>query len=504
MLPSFYLYCFALKLALSNVMRVGIMNSIDSNPLYEAVLKTTLRRVHSTEFMGKIETIQLVYFPMDSWQTAASSASITSQASFFADPVNSIDVVIMCFFSSAEVLTILSTLEAASVPVIGVDQRASELANSTEHPFYIRVVGSSNVTSEAMLLSELVLTYDWTRLMVLFSDDNYGHVGAQILAHALADNAVEATLGPALPLNSTSSDIQRVLQKTPLYNVIIVLTPPRLAVEILNAMHAEGMYGRNFGLLLSESATTMQLFEGEHEALVSNYALTLRVFGGCTTFQQQQFQQVLFSEIESVPNSALDRYIWAPFLSDALMVVAHAVRTRNLAGLPPEQRGELMRRMRDVSFAGASGYKSFEPGSNDPVENVLHGVANVRNMAFRHIGYSTLPRGLVLESEPVWSGNSKNPPIARTLYIGGIFDLSDSSAGRLGVSTYDAAHLALNVHNASAQKSGDVHGDLLVMPESYVPQPAEGSNCNSALAFASAKDLVSRHPPPIAVLMASG
>ncbi|KAL8592313.1 hypothetical protein ACOMHN_036947 [Nucella lapillus] len=90
--------------------------------------------------------------------------------------------------SSDESIAATRLLGAGRVPMVSVFATSDELSNSQRYPYFLRVVPPGRFQFRA--IAELIKTFNWTFISVVYEEGSYGEHGFIKLSESLEGNDV--------------------------------------------------------------------------------------------------------------------------------------------------------------------------------------------------------------------------------------------------------------------------------------------------------------------------
>lgn len=118
--------------------------------------------------------------------------------------------------------------------------------SSLQYPFFLRTTHSDLFQMAAV--AELVDYYQWSQVIVVFTDDDHGRNGITSLANNLAEKRHKISYKAALPPGATSTDIMNLLVKVELMasRVIVLHVSPDVGVKVLSKARYLGMMSNGY------------------------------------------------------------------------------------------------------------------------------------------------------------------------------------------------------------------------------------------------------------------
>ncbi|WOL12416.1 hypothetical protein Cni_G21183 [Canna indica] len=261
-----------------------------------------------------------------------------------------------------EVATLAQLANPASVPVLSL-AAASEPTLSSQIPLLFQM--SFPISGEVHCLADIIRSYKWRRVVVIYEDDLSGV--AALLSNALRASGSQIDYHVAFPplhSNPYASDlVYQELKKIPpqLSKVFVVLrSSPSLTFHLF------------------EKANELQMMEKDHVWIVNDDIISLLnstfissymrgVVGISTYFNtttntylsfSSEFQQRLKEEFESEGENHFEPGKYAVRAYDAMHVIAHA------ATIKAAMNASMLAGIRSTNFSGLSGFINLTEGGS--------------------------------------------------------------------------------------------------------------------------------------------
>ncbi|XP_064963800.1 glutamate receptor 2.7-like [Musa acuminata AAA Group] len=295
-----------------------------------------------------------------------------------------------------EVAVLARLGSTARIPVISL---ATTPTPSSPMPFLVRM--SYPNSGEARCLSDVVRSYNWRRVIVLYEDDSYGSISGvlPLLSDALRAGGSRIDYHIAFPPWHTVSDVdaadtvRQKLKHVPpqLSKLFIVLrSSPELAVHLFKEAKLLGMMAKGHVWIVNDDITALLDSTDLSSSFISSYMqgvigistyvnTTTSFFHDFSSEFQQRFDQEYGPKGKQPGMHAVRAY-------DAVHVLAHAAAER------AENRSSiaLLEGVLLGNFSGLSGSISFTREGSLPEDgrrNSAFRVLNVVGRSYRELGF---------------------------------------------------------------------------------------------------------------------
>lgn len=296
-----------------------------------------------------------------------------------------------------EVATVAGMGDRARIPVLSL--ATTSPSTLSPRPFLVRM--SYPASGEVRCLAEVVKSYNWRRVVVIYEDDDYGSVAAMasILSYALDDVGSEIADHIAFPPLDTHSDPKATVQKElkrihrHLSKVYIILrSSPSLAIYLFDQANELGMMAKGHVWIANDDITSL-LDSTLPPSFISSYMQG--VVGIRTYFNEKssdpyhnfyaEFQRRFKAENGSVWESYFEPGKFAVRAYDAVHAIAHgAVETKI-----DEEKTTLLEGILSSKFVGLSGLIRFRRDGGLPEGKGYSAfrVINVVGKSYRELGF---------------------------------------------------------------------------------------------------------------------
>lgn len=327
-----------------------------------------------------------------------------------------------------EVAVLARLGSTARIPVISL---ATTPTPSSPMPFLVRM--SYPNSGEARCLSDVVRSYNWRRVIVLYEDDSYGSISGvlPLLSDALRAGGSRIDYHIAFPPWHTVSDddaedtVRQKLKHVPpqISKVFIVLrSSPELAVHLFKEAKLLGMMAKGHVWIVNDDITALLDSTDLSSSFISSYMqgvigistyvnTTSSFFDDFSSEFQQRFDREYGTKGRQPGMHAVRAY-------DAVHVLAHAAAER------AENRSSiaLLEGVLHGNFSGLSGSISFTREGSLPEDgrrNSAFRVLNVVGRSYRELGFWSEGYGFFEEEREMGHGRPAVDVLRPVFWPGG-------------------------------------------------------------------------------------
>jgi len=299
------------------------------------------------------------------------------------------------------------------VPVISNGANASMLSSAEDFPWFVRVVTPSEAYEGYLI--DVAAHFGVTGIAYFYTTDAWG-LGARDVIHDFADrNGVRILKEYAFPRDTDAATISSYMAEVKRAGIqhVVMTGPTPDTVTVFRALHGLEMNKPGYSYYASEMISA-----DEGEAAVQG---SLGYFAPMTMLvpsaELENFKEALEDRLGHTIDANSKAFFYAALSYDHIMAVAYAIKAIKDDD-EVVNRTNMIRSLRKMNFAGATGRISLVPGTNDranmPVQIFnSHGFkSDNKTVNFVPVGSVDPDSGdLTLdESAIVWPGGTRTAP----------------------------------------------------------------------------------------------
>ena len=299
------------------------------------------------------------------------------------------------------------------VPVISNGANASALSSTKEFPWFVRVVTPSE-QYEGYLI-DVAANFGVRRIAYFHTNDAWGLGARRVIREYAAKNAVAIVQEFGFDRDTPMEQIVPALTRAKDAGLrhIVMTGPTPDTVTVFRGLHKLDMNQPGYSIYAAEMISAD---EGAEPV-----AGSVGYFAPMTMLPESpelsKFQELLEARLGTQVDPDSKAFFYGALSYDHILAVTHAIRAAKEAG-DAVNRANLMRHLRAIDFAGATGRVSIVPGTNDRghmAVQIFNGQgykADGKTVHFVPVGYvDPDDERLVMHADRIlWPGNVRRPP----------------------------------------------------------------------------------------------
>ncbi|XP_042466211.1 glutamate receptor 2.7-like [Zingiber officinale] len=338
-----------------------------------------------------------------------------------------------------EVVTLARVGNTSGVPVLSLAETTTTTTSNSLSTMPFLVQMSYPTSDELLCLANIISSYNWRRVIVIYEDDIYGSISsiATLFSDALQANGSKIDHHIAFPPMHTVSNASELI-KQKLHNIppqlskvfVILRSSPQLANHLFMEAKEQDLMTADHVWIVSDDITDL-LDSNFNQSFISSYmqgVIGIRTYLNQTTTFYQNFS-IDFQNNLSNNNIEPRRLVVRAY--DAIHVIANAVAARDRNKSTTLWEGILT-----SNFLGLSGFINFSTiGTNLPQVRGFSAfrVLNVVGKSYKEIGYWSKGYGFYEDEEEMSQFGPTMVPMLRPVLWPGHMEKIPGGWGRLKI-----------------------------------------------------------------------
>ncbi|KAG6526115.1 hypothetical protein ZIOFF_016092 [Zingiber officinale] len=337
-----------------------------------------------------------------------------------------------------EVVTLAGVGIASGVPILSLAETTTTSNLLSTMPFLVQM--SYPTSDEVLCLANIISSYNWRKVIVIYEDDIYGSISsiATLFSDALQANGSKIDHHIAFPPMHTVPTSAAELIKEKLHNIppqlskvfVILRSSPQLANHLFMEAKEQDLMTADHVWIVSDDITDL-LDSKFNQSFISSYmqgVIGIRTYFNQTTTFYQNFS-IDFKKY--ISNNNIEPRRLAVRAYDAIHVIANAVAARDR-----NKNITLWEGILTSNFLGLSGFINLSTiGNNLPQVWGFSAfrVLNVVGKSYKEIGYWSRGYGFYEDEEELSRFGSTVVPMLRPVLWPGHMEKIPGGWGRLKI-----------------------------------------------------------------------
>jgi gamma-aminobutyric acid type B receptor len=315
--------------------------------------------------------------------------------------------------AAASSVSMASNLIASlyKIPQISYSSTSPELSDKGRYPYFLRVVPPDSV--QGVALAALMKHYEWTKCVVVHSDDSYGRGGAEIFVAEARKLGISIT--NRLDFARDSTDFSSILDtiKEDDARIIIMNMLAKDAANLLREAEAEGMISPDRAWIATDGVMQTALFQGSSGQSQSELVRASDGMVGTRPRSARVDDPLYVTFLDTWAQRGRDRSnvnFYAPYAYDATTTLLHSLdRVLDRKNVSLVDGSTILADLvANTSFSGLTGSVTFNPTTFD--RSGTYDIVNIQYGEIKVIGEWTEASGVKILTKAIWHEGSTDIP----------------------------------------------------------------------------------------------